>query len=101
MRKNRLTRADNTVTSQVETCVALPDENFESGPSRQSHDEGMVFFMHYVAVCLILVLAMTAVLDPFAVLVAVALVVTLGLAVWLSTGLAEMFNEYLNRGEDR
>ncbi len=64
-----------------------------------THEDGMTFFMHYVAVCVILVLTMASVLDPYAVLIGVALTFTLGATVWLITSLAEIFNEYTNSGE--
>lgn len=96
MSKIQLTRFDSASARRVESSTVLADEHFE-----QTHDEGWTFFMHYIAVCAILVLAMAAVLDPFAVLVGVMLALMLGVAVWLSASLAEMFNEYINSGEDR
>ncbi len=81
-----------------EVKAMLVDATVESD-FHDAHEDGMTFFMHYVAVCVILVLTMASVLDPYAVLIGVALTFTLGATVWLITSLAEIFNEYTNSGE--
>ena len=87
-----------TVERHADAKAMLVDTAVESDIDG-SHDDGMTFFMHYVAVCAILVLTMASVLDPYAVLIGVALTTTLGATVWLITSLAEIFNEYTNSGE--
>ncbi len=91
-------RQNLTVEQHADAKAVLLSRAVESD-IHETRDDGMTFFMHYVAVCVILVLTMASVLDPYAVLIGVALTVTLGATVWLITSLAEIFNEYTNSGE--
>ncbi len=79
----------------------MHDESCKSIEQAEAFDEGMTFFIHYVAVCVLLVLAMAAVLEPFAVVIGVAMSAGMALAVWLITSLAEIFNEYVNVENDK
>ena len=91
------TQASLAIRQPADEHVAMLDEHIDNDSYESSDD--MTFFMHYIAVCVVLVLAMASLLDPYAVLIGVVMAIAVGLAVWLVTSLAEMFNEYMNRGE--
>lgn len=62
-------------------------------------NSSMTFFIYYVAVCIVLVLALASLLDPYAVLIGMGMAMAIALSIWLTANLAEMLDEYLKSGD--